>query len=123
EVEAGRLERRDGRLAPGAGALDLDLDLLEAELAGLLGGDLGGALGGERGALAAALEAHRARRGVAQSVAVGVGDGDDGVVERRLDVGHAPADVAPLFAFLALGHGEWSLSTCRLLRFALSAGP
>jgi hypothetical protein len=36
------------------------------------------------------------------SFAVGVGDGDDGVVERRLDVGDAPADVAALFAFLAL---------------------
>src|SRR5262249_17045451 len=37
-------------------------------------------------------------------VAVGVGDGHDRVVERRLDVGHAPADVAALLAFLALGH-------------------
>src|SRR5262249_56462487 len=93
-----------------AGALDADLDLLEAELGRLLGGDLGGPLGGEGGALAAALEAHRARRGVAQGVAVGVGDGHDGVVERRLDVGHAPADVAALLAFLALGHGRRSPS-------------
>src|SRR5262249_10828805 len=36
---------------------------------------------------------------------VSVGDGDDGVVEGRLDVGHTPADVAALFTFLALGHG------------------
>ena len=44
-------------------------------------------------------------RRVAQRVAVGVGDGDDRVVERRLDVGDAPADVPSLLAFLALGHG------------------
>src|SRR5262249_23511849 len=104
--QAGRLQGGDGRLAPGAGALDAHLDLLEAELAGPLGGDLGGPLGGERRALARALETDRAGGGVAERVAVGVGDGDDGVVERRLDVGDAPADLASLFAFLALGHGR-----------------
>src|SRR5262249_10493905 len=103
--QAGGPQGGDGRLAPGAGALDADLDLLEAELAGPLGGDLGGPLGGERRALARPLEADRAGRGVAERVAVGVGDGDGGGVERRLDVGDAPADVAALFAFLALGHG------------------
>ena len=98
DVQAGGLQGGDGRLAAGAGALDPHLDLLDAELRRLLGGDLGGPLGGERRALAAALEADRAGRGVAQRVAVGVGDGDDGVVERRLDVGDAPADVAPLLS-------------------------
>src|SRR5262249_20800693 len=82
-----------------------DLDLLQAELGRSLGGRLGGALGGEGRALAAALEADRARRGETERVAVGVGDGDDGVVEGRLDVGDAAADVPPLLAFLALGHG------------------
>src|SRR5262249_5682492 len=105
DVQARTLQGRDGRLASGAGALDLDLDFLEAGLGRLLGGDLGGALGGEGRALAAALEADGAGRGVAQRITVGVGDGDDGVVERRLDVGDAPADVATLLAFLALGHG------------------
>src|SRR5262249_4763662 len=86
-------------------ALDPNLHLLQPELGGPLGGHLGGPLGGEGRALAAALEADRPRRGVAQGVAVGVGDGHDGVVERRLDVGNAPADVAPLLALLALRHG------------------
>src|SRR5262249_17364614 len=81
-------------------------DLLEAELRRFLGGDLRGALRGERRALAAALEPDRAGRRVAQRVAVGVGDGHDGVVERRLDVGNALADVPPLLALLALRHGR-----------------
>src|SRR5262249_32040260 len=106
DVQAGGLQGGDGRLAAGAGALDADLDLLEAELGRLLRGGLGSPLGGGRRALAAALEADRAGRGVAERVAVGVGDGDDGVVEGRLDVGDAPADVAPGLAFLALRHGS-----------------
>src|SRR6266849_9959728 len=54
--QAGRLQRGDRRLASGARSLDADLDLLEAELGGLVGGHLGGPLGGERCALATALE-------------------------------------------------------------------
>src|SRR5262245_45689777 len=67
--QPGLLERRDRRLAPGARPLDADLDLLQAELAALLGGDLGGALGGERSRLAAALEADGPGGGVAEHVA------------------------------------------------------
>src|SRR5439155_18093837 len=106
--QAGGLQGGDGGFAARAWPLDANLDLLEAELGGPLGRRLGRALGGERRALAAAFEADRAGRGETQRVAVGVGDGDDGVVKRRLDVGDAPADVAPGFAFLALGHGECS---------------
>src|SRR5262245_33549719 len=98
--QAGGLQGGDGGLAARTGPLDADLDLLEAELGGALGHRLGRALGGERRALAAALEADRAGRGETERVAVGIGDGDDGVVESRLDVGDAPADVAPGFAFL-----------------------
>src|SRR5205823_384868 len=49
---AGGLQGGDRRLAARAGALDADLDLLQTELARLVGGHLGGALGGERRALA-----------------------------------------------------------------------
>src|ERR1700748_2392395 len=38
--------------------------------------------------LAGALEPHIAGRGPGKDVALGVGDGDDGVVERALDVRH-----------------------------------
>src|SRR4051812_16503543 len=57
------LERGDGALAARAGALDLDLDLLDAVLRGGRRGGLGRALGGERRALAAPLEPDGPGRG------------------------------------------------------------
>src|SRR5213592_5165722 len=62
DLEAGRLERADRRLAAGARALDEDLDLLEAVLHALAGAGVGGHLGRERRRLARALEARRAGR-------------------------------------------------------------
>src|SRR5262249_61007367 len=107
DVEPGRLQRGDGRLAAGARALDPNLDLLHPELLRLAGTLLGGPLGGERGALAAALEPDRPGRRRAERVAVGVGDRHDGVVERRLHVGNPTADVpSPLF-LLGLRHDLW----------------
>src|SRR5207248_2692001 len=48
-------------------------------------------------------------------------DGHDGVVERRLDVGDAPAHIATGFAFLALGHRSNSRRRSRRgLRCALA---
>src|SRR5262249_13221260 len=84
--QAGLLQGGDRRLAAGAGALQLDLDLLEAKLRGLAGRFFRGALGGERRALAAPLEADRAGRGVTERVALRVSDRDNRVVERRLNV-------------------------------------
>src|SRR5206468_1664733 len=78
------------------------------------GGRLAGPLGGERRALAAALEADGAGRGAAKGVAVGVGNGDDRVVERRLDVRDAPADVPPGLALLGLRHRVKSPKAHRL---------
>src|SRR5579871_1806175 len=122
DVQSGGLQGGDGRLTARTRSLDAHLDFLEAKLGGALGGHFGSALGGERRTLTTALEADRARRGVAQRVAVGVGDGDNRVVERRLDVGHAPADVTALLAFLALGHGCNSPRLAAHLLDALLAG-
>src|SRR5262245_54615215 len=72
--QAGLLQGGHRGLAAGTGALELDLDLLEAELRGLARGLLRGALGRERRALAAALEADGPRRRVAQRIALRVGD-------------------------------------------------
>ena len=90
---------------PEPGPLTLTSTSLTPNFVAVAGGRLGGPLGGERRALAAALEADGAGRGPAQRVAVGVGDGDDRVVERRLDVGDAPADVASCLA------SSWLLAT------------
>src|SRR5271165_6694220 len=89
DLDAGGRQRPDGRLAPGARAPDQNVDPADAVLHGPFGALLGGELGGEGGGLAGALEADVAGGGPGQHVALGVGDGDDGVVERALDVGDA----------------------------------
>src|SRR5205814_6591990 len=74
-------------------ALDEDLDLLQAVLHALAGARVGRHLGGERGRLARALEAGRAGRLPHDDVALLVGQADDRVVERRLDVRLADGNV------------------------------
>src|SRR6185503_12390114 len=93
DLEAGGLERADRGLAPGARALDEDLDLLEAVLHALLRARVGGHLGGERRRLARALEAGRPGALPRDHVAVLVRERDDRVVEGRLDVRLADGDV------------------------------
>src|SRR6478736_3467633 len=98
DLQAGGLERTDGGLTARARALDEHVDLAHAVLDSLARGVLRRHLRGERGRLARALEAdvaggrpadHRPRR---------VGDRDDGVVERALDVRVAVGDVLLLLA-------------------------
>src|ERR1700758_2102445 len=55
-LETGRLQGADRRLTTGAGALDEDLDLLQAVLDALASRGVGRHLGGERSRLARALE-------------------------------------------------------------------
>src|SRR4051812_46224014 len=105
-LEAGGLKRADRRLAPGARALDVDLDFLEALLEALAGGRVGGHLGGERRRLARALEAGAAGGLPCDHVAGGVGERDDRVVERGLDVGLADRDV--LFRLAPSARAVWS---------------
>ena len=92
-LEAGGLERTDRRLATGPGALDEHLDLLQAVLDALAGGGVGGHLGGERSRLARALEARAASRLPGDHVALAIGQRDDRVVERGLDVRLPDRDV------------------------------
>lgn len=98
------LQRRDGGFAARARAFDLHVDFLHAELDSFLRTHFRGPLSGEGGALAAALEAYRASRGPTQHVAIRVRDGDDGVIERGLDMAYPAADVTPGFSFFALCH-------------------
>src|SRR5260221_10169630 len=86
DLEAGSLQRPDRLLAPGAGALDVDLDLTHAVLHGPLGGPFSGQRGRVRRALARPLETGHAGRAPADDRAIEVGDRDDRVVEGRLDV-------------------------------------
>src|SRR5690606_17376379 len=110
DLDAGVLQRTDGRLATGAGALHLDVDLAHPVLHRAPGRALGGHLGGVGGGLAGALEADVAGRRPRQHVPLEVRDRDDRVVERALDLGDAVRDVAtlalagPATAGLGLGH-------------------
>ena len=74
DLKAGGLQGADGGLAPGAGALDVDVYGLEAILLGMGGGGLRGRLGGKRRGLLAAAETKSARGSPGQGVAVCVGD-------------------------------------------------
>src|SRR3954452_13928379 len=103
DLEAGGGKRADRSLSARTRALDEHVDLLDAVLLGLPGGVLGGHLRGERGRLAGALEADVAGTGPRDHVALGVGDRDDRVVERALDVSVAVVHVLLLFAAHLLG--------------------
>src|SRR3954452_6911019 len=98
DLQAGRLQRPDRGLAARARALDEDVDLLHAVLLRLARAVLRGHLGGERRGLARALEADVTGGGPRDHVALRVGDRDDRVVERRLDVRLAVRDVLLLLA-------------------------
>src|SRR5436190_14292709 len=106
DLEADRTQGTDRRLAARARALDEDVDLLHAVLHRPTSGRLGGHLSGERGGLARALEADGAGRGPRDHRTGRVGDRDDGVVERALDVGLALGDVLLLLAAHLLGAGR-----------------
>src|SRR5262249_22238874 len=97
DVKPGSLESGDRGLAASSRTFHPHFDLFDTKLGSLGGTLLGRPLSGERRALAAALEPNRTARRVTQRVAVGVGDGDDRVVERALHVGNATADVAAGF--------------------------
>ena len=77
-------------------ALDLNVDLANAVLHGGTGGLLGGHLGREGSRLAGALEADVAGGRPGDHVTALIGDRDDRVVERALDVRHAVRDVLAL---------------------------
>src|SRR3712207_1893611 len=110
DLEADRAQGADRGLTARARALDEDVDLLHAVVHRPAAGRLGGHLRGERGRLARALEADGAGRGPRDHRAGGVGDRDDGVVERALDVRFALRDVLLLLA-AHLGLGARLLAT------------
>src|SRR5256885_4528460 len=108
-LEASGLQRSDRRLAPGPGALHEHLHLLEAVLDPLAGGGVGGHLRRERSRLAAALEPGAAGGLPRNDVPLAVGERDDRVVERSLDVRLPDRDVLAHAAAAALrSPGGWA---------------
>src|SRR4051795_7767456 len=123
DLEPGGLEAADRGLAARAPAPDEDLDLLHALLDALARGGVGRDLRGEGGRLARALEAGAAGGLPRDHVAFAVGQRDDRVVERRLDVRLADRDVLLDLAAAALGAARSGhlLLTCLLLACHLHA--
>src|ERR1700754_3610557 len=100
------IQRTYGGLAARAGALDANLDRLHTVIACGAAGFLGGDLGSERGGLARTAETRAASRRPRQGITLAVGDGDDGVVEGSLHVGHGIRDdtLDLLLGFNRLSH-------------------
>src|SRR5579871_5038540 len=82
--EARRLQRTKRRFAARTGAGNLYFQRAHAVFLRLLGDVFCGNLRGIRGRLARTLETHRAGRRPGNGVALRIGDGDGGVVERRI---------------------------------------
>src|SRR6266576_1782203 len=93
DLEARSLQRADRSLTAGARPLHEDLYLLQPVLHALARARVGGHLRGEWRRLARALEPGRAGRLPCDHVAFLVGERDDRVVERRLDVRLSDRDV------------------------------
>src|SRR6185295_6571155 len=119
-LDAGVLDRPDGRLPARARALHHDVDPAHAVLHRAARRGLGRELRRERRALAGALEADVARRGPGQHVALLVRDRDDRVVERRLDVRDPVGDVLALTTARPPSSSLWF--SHRLLTSLLLAG-
>ena len=98
DLQTGRLQSRDGTLASTAGSLHFHVDLFHAELDRLLGHLLRGQLAGEGSTLPTALESARTGTCPAERIALGVGNRNRCVVERRSDVGYPHRHVATYFA-------------------------
>src|SRR5690348_3014604 len=114
DLVADVVEPTHGRLAARTRALDAHFQRLHAVVERGLAGLLGGDLRRERGRLARTAEARAARGRPRKRVALAVGDGDDGVVEGRVDVRDAVRDDAldlllGLVGGCRLGHGLGSL--------------
>jgi len=87
------------RLAARAGALDLDVEVLDALFHRSATGHFGSHLSCERCRLTRTFEALATRRCPRQGVALTIGDGDDGVVERSVNVSDTVGNVlADFFA-------------------------
>src|SRR3546814_4875932 len=104
DLVADVVERTYGRLSARTRTLDAHFQRLHAVVERGLSGLLGGDLGCERGRLARTADARAARSRPRQRVALAVGAGDDGVVERSGDRGDAFGDDA-LDLLLRLGSG------------------
>src|SRR6202171_1023846 len=119
DLESERIQGAHRRLTSRPRALDPHLEVLNAALLRRLACRFGGDLRRERRRLARALEARAARRRPGQGVALAIGDGDDRVVERRVDVRNALRYV--LLDLLARPRDSLGRCLCHSLSFLMSS--
>src|SRR3990167_7484502 len=105
DADAEGTQSTNRRFATRTWALDLDVQVLDALLDGSTTSHLGSHLGGKGRRLARAFETLTTRRSPGQSIALTIGDGDDGVVERSVHVGNAVGNVLADFLANACGCG------------------
>lgn len=94
DLVADVVQRTDCGFASGAWALDADFQRLDAVIKRGLAGLLGSDLRGERGRFARTTETRATRCRPRQRIALAIGDGDDRVVERSVDMRDAVGDDA-----------------------------
>jgi hypothetical protein len=88
-LEANGWDGADGRFTAWAWALDLDVNLTEALVEGALSSGASGELSGEWGGFLSTLVAESASGLPSDDVTSSIGDGDDGVVKRSVNVSDA----------------------------------
>ena len=101
DFQAGSLQRTNSGLTASAGALDVDLNGLHAMLDSNLSCGLSSRLGCKRSALAAAAEVQGAGGAPGHCITLQVGDGNNSIVEGRLDMSLTSSNVLALFALHA----------------------
>src|SRR5690606_12648626 len=89
DLDAQRVQGAHRRFAAGAGALDANFECLDAVFLSQAAGRFGSHLSRERRGLARALETSATRRSPGKRVALAVGNGNDRVVEGRVNVRNA----------------------------------
>ncbi len=94
DIESSGLQRSDRAFATRTWALDPHFYIAHPKLSRLLGCLLSSALASERSAFAAALETRGSSSRPAKRIALGVGDRDGRIVERRVNVHDSIRDVA-----------------------------
>ena len=112
DLHTGRLKRAESGLPAAAGSLDLDAQCPDTVLLGLLRAFLRRHLGRVGGGLSRPLEALLTCAGPRDGIPADVGDGDNSVIEGRLDMSNTSLDI---FLDLLLSDGLLGCHMCALL--------
>ena len=105
DFHTGGGDTADGGFSAGTGSFDPDFDFFHTQKLGFFGGIAGDDLSRISGALTGAFETVFSAGGPADHVAVEVGKGNFGIVERRQDIGDAAGNIATALAALFRGSG------------------